>query len=130
LEYAVSVAATNGDFALDALRLERLNDSQVMEMSSRIRWIPDDDQDRYGTIEPGDVNVVLTDGREIRRQVDHSLGHPDMPMPRERRARKLVSCAVQAGMTWSEDSALGYLDRIDHLWSAASSSDVWALPPG
>ena len=130
LEYAVSVAATNGDFELDALRPERLNDSLVKEMSRRIRWLPDADQDRYGTIEPGDVTVLLTDGRETRRRVDHSLGHPDAPMPRERRARKLVSCAAHARMTWSEDSALGYLDRIDHLWSAASSADVWALPPG
>lgn len=128
LTYAVAVTAARGDFDLTALDQDELDATEVRDMARRIAWVPDPAQDRHGTIEPGDVSVVLSDGTEVRRRVDRSLGHPEAPMPRERRIRKLVSCAANGGIDCPEASAARYLDQVDGLWSARSATGVWAVP--
>lgn len=79
---AVDRAAGPHQFALAALGRD-----DIRALRGRVSVVPDlatDDDDRFA----GVAEIELVDGRMLRREIRHALGHPRRPMSPEQRAQK------------------------------------------
>jgi 2-methylcitrate dehydratase PrpD len=66
---------------------------------------------------PAAVEIRLTDGRVLRKRIEHALGEPDNPVPRDALVERFIEMVATSG-------ARGVADRILTL---AAEADLRVL---
>jgi 2-methylcitrate dehydratase PrpD len=92
LPFNLAVAATHGRIPLDIYTPEGLADPAVRAMAERVSWETDETQDRHGTLEPGAVQVVRTDGSVVAATAEIARGHPQLPLTPAQLKQKYLDC--------------------------------------
>lgn len=95
LPFTVGTALTKGHVTLDDFGPESLRDAQTLAMAQRVTYavIPEWGPERNAS---GITELVLTDGRTLRMQVDHAKGSPHNPLDRSDLVLKFKDCARRA----------------------------------
>jgi len=95
LPYLVARAVVNGDVNLDHFEDQAPADLFVRSVMTKISTgahpdMPGESENQFGS----EVTVVLNDGHQISRRIDHRLGRgPDHPMSDEELRQKFENCA-------------------------------------
>jgi 2-methylcitrate dehydratase PrpD len=125
LPFITAVAAARGDVTLSAFSAEGLSDPAVQAAMAKFRPRHDPAQNRYGTIEPGHVEIAFDDGTRWEQTADRALGHPQHPMTREQVADKLRSTVPFARKPIAAGDVEGLIDAV---WRLETLEDVSVLP--
>lgn len=89
--YAAAVALARGRAGLAEFNEETLRDPEVRGLLGRIECVRDASLDReYPRRWPAAVEIALSDGRRVRQRVEHALGEPENPVPREALVERFV----------------------------------------
>lgn len=96
LAFVIGAAIRHGDVPLAIYRDPALADAIVETAVPKVRWVEHEGLKVRETFENARVDVVTHDGRSIRAECTVALGHPDNPMSRERRIKKLRDCGAAA----------------------------------
>lgn len=82
--YAAAVAIARGRAGLAEFNDESLRDPVIRSLAMRAECYRDDALDaRYPMEWPAAIEIHLGDGRVLRARVDHALGEPENPVPRD-----------------------------------------------
>lgn len=82
--YAAAVALVRGRAGLAEFSDEALKDRAVRALLPRIECVRDGSLDaEYPKRWPAAVEIRLADGRVLRHRVEHALGEPENPVPRD-----------------------------------------------
>lgn len=119
LPFGAATALCHGGVGLAAFSPEGMNDPQVLALAERIFWEADEARSLDGTIEGGDVEIHLRDGKSWRHTVRHAMGHPDFPVSDEFLIRKFVDCAALADRPVSEAEARRLWETVQNLENIA-----------
>lgn len=114
LPFCAAVALQHGSVPLSAFSDEGMRDARVLALADRIGWIEDKSLSE-GTVEGGDVEVRLRDGRSFRHQVRHGIGHPDQPVSDELVIQKFIGCAAMASRPATEAEVRRFWDLVQNL---------------
>ena len=125
LPFIVAVALAHGSVPLAAFSAEGLRDPRTQTALELIHTRYDPAQNRYGTIEPGHVEIRLRDGTALEQTADRALGHPDRPMTREQLAGKLRDIAGSGRRPVAERDVEGLINA---AFAAEDLDDVSVLP--
>jgi 2-methylcitrate dehydratase PrpD len=125
LPFITAVAAARGEVTLSAFSAEGLSDPAVQSAMAKFRPHHDEAQNRYGTIEPGHVEIAFDDGTRWEQTADRALGHPQHPMTREQVAEKLRSVVPFAR---TPIAPAGIEALIESVWLLEGVDDVAVLP--
>jgi 2-methylcitrate dehydratase PrpD len=125
LPFITAVAAARGEVTLSAFSAEGLSDPAVQAAMAKFRPRHDPAQNRYGTIEPGHVEIVFDDGTRWKQTADRALGHPQRPMTREQVADKLRSVVPFARTRIATTDIEGLIESV---WQLDAVDDVSILP--
>jgi 2-methylcitrate dehydratase PrpD len=89
--YAAAVALARGRAGLAEFGEAALADPEVRMLLGRIECVRDASLDReYPRRWPAAVEIALRDGRVVRDRVEHALGEPENPLPREALIERFV----------------------------------------
>jgi 2-methylcitrate dehydratase PrpD len=123
LPYLIARALADGDVRLGHFDDRELNEPSVRAVMAKIATaahddMPADSENQFGS----EVTVVLTDGREFSRRIDHRLGRgPDHPMSDEELRQKFEDCAgrvctsTQVGLLYEKLRGLRGLPKISNI---------------
>lgn len=130
LPFVVSVALAHRTVPIAAFEDEHLDDPAVLAERRRISFVHSPEQNAFGTIEPGWVELHLSDGTVRERRVERALGHPLRPLDESGLRAKFVLCAELASIAVSPDAADRMFDRLLDLASHGAVHDVldWGGP--
>lgn len=93
--YAAAVALAFGSGGLDAYTPEALHDPVVRDLLARTECYRDASLDAvYPRQWPAAAEVLLRDGRRLAVRVEHALGEPENPVPRDALVAKFTSLAA------------------------------------
>lgn len=93
--YIVAVALVKGRVDLAAFYDEPLDDPQILDLAARIHC-SDDPASDYPRHFPGELRIILKDGRELRRREATSRGTPERRLSRAEVEEKFFSLATRA----------------------------------
>ncbi|OBR46263.1 MmgE/PrpD family protein [Paraburkholderia tropica] len=122
VQYAIAVLLLRGDVGLDALEPTSVDDAAVFRMISRVKV--EVDGRASGELAPASVSVRTRDGREILACCEHFPGGPSAPMDDAQHRRKLLDCALKAGLPVNAQDIGHLIDAIDSI-EAFASMDVF-----
>jgi 2-methylcitrate dehydratase PrpD len=89
--YAAAVALARGRAGLAEFSDEALRDREIRALLAKTECHRDESLDaEYPRRWPAAVEVRTTDGRVLRRRVEHALGEPENPVPREALVARFV----------------------------------------
>jgi 2-methylcitrate dehydratase len=71
-----------GYINLDTIYFEPLDDPEVLSLAKKIEWVPDPESD-YPVNFPGELKIVLRDGRDFSIRERFNRGGPRNPMSRD-----------------------------------------------
>jgi 2-methylcitrate dehydratase PrpD len=125
LPFIVAVALAYGGVPLAAFSADGLSDTRTQTALKLVRTTYDPAQNRYGTIEPGHVEIRLRDGTTFEQTADRALGHPDRPMTRDQVAGKLRDVAGSARRPLDPQDIESL---IESTFSCEDVADVSVLP--
>ena len=97
--YAVALALVKGRVDLAAFYDEPLDDPAVLTLAAKVHCT-DDTQSDYPKHFPGELRILLKDGRELHRREPTSYGTPERRMPSsavEQKFHALATRAISAG---------------------------------
>lgn len=94
-----------------------LADDVVLNAVPKVKWIFNERQNGSWSIEPGLVDLVLTDGRTLSSAVKFALGHPSNPMTKAQRLQKLIDCAGVAARPLDAPAANRIFDMVEDIES-------------
>lgn len=116
IPFNVAVGTVYGRIPIDAYSDRGLADATVAAMADRVSWVVDEAQNRQGTLEPGAVEIRLTDGSTISGEADIALGHPEFPMSRKQLAAKFHSCwTAGPGDSSTAERLLDLLSNLENV---------------
>jgi 2-methylcitrate dehydratase PrpD len=125
LPFIVAVALARGSVPLAAFSADGLRDPGTQAALRLLRTRYDPEQNRYGTIEPGHVEIRLRDGTTLEQTADRALGHPDRPMTRAQLAGKVRDIAGSSRRPLAERDVASLIDA---AFGAEDLADVSVLP--
>src|SRR5690606_27366582 len=97
IRYNVAVAIIDGHALIEQFTDERIADPTVCALVDKIDVEIDAEMDAvYPALYAGIATIKLTDGRVLRRRVDHSLGMPENRMSQDQIMQKFRSLASAA----------------------------------
>jgi 2-methylcitrate dehydratase PrpD len=88
--HCAAVAAVDGAASVRQFTDERVNDLAVTRMRDRVSIVVDDHLPK----DAASVEIVLTDGRRLTKEVLHNKGTPDKPMADSEIEAKFIELAV------------------------------------
>jgi 2-methylcitrate dehydratase PrpD len=101
--YAAAVALVYGTGGIDAYTPDKLADPVVSQLMARTDCYRDASLDaNYPRLWPAAVELHLRDGRVLSTRIEHALGEPENPVPRDALVQKFVSLSAESV---SEDPA-------------------------
>lgn len=114
LAYVAAVALRRGTVAQADFAPEALLDRDTHALAARVTVATDDNPDP-NAFGPQSVAVKLRDGRELVRAVEHAIGDPRRPLPRERQLEKFRRCWRGAAKPLTEADGERFLAACDSL---------------
>jgi len=95
LSFSIPWSVSNGDSkrkaAVEDYTAEAIRDRTVNDLADRLE-AQIEASFSGGTIEPARVTVVLKNGKQFSKQVDHPSGSPEKPFSPDDVRRKLENC--------------------------------------
>jgi 2-methylcitrate dehydratase PrpD len=119
--YAAAVALVRGRAGLAEFSEETLRDPAVRALAARGECVRDASLDAaYPRRWPAAVEIRLTDGRVVRKRIEHALGEPENPVPRDALVERFVEMVARTGartvaeriLTLAAERDLGVLDAL------------------
>ncbi len=94
--YAAAVALVRGRAGLAEFGDDALRDPKVRMLLARTECVRDASLDaEYPKRWPAAVEIRLADGRVLRRRVEHALGEPENPVPRDALIERFVEMVAR-----------------------------------
>jgi len=119
LPFIVASALVHGSIRLDAYSPERLQDSTVRTLMSKISVHLDEAiEARFPSQRSANVFVTLNDGTELQHFQPHRVGDPDLPLTDDQLNHKFMELT---GSVMSEERAETLLHN---LWAMDSRADL------
>jgi 2-methylcitrate dehydratase PrpD len=115
LPFASGVALAYGEVRLSSFTEEGMRDPKVLSLVDRVTWEVDQQRSEDETIEGGDVELRLRDGRVLKNTVRHASGHPDQPLSDEIVIRKFLNCAAMSKRPPDEGDVRKFWDVVQNL---------------
>jgi 2-methylcitrate dehydratase PrpD len=114
IPFTVALALVRGDVTLDDFDDSARGDPSLLAIADKVtyRQRPDWGRDRAASAA---VELVLSDGRSLAREVEVPLGHPDRPLSDARLRAKFVHCAARSARPLDSAAAEALADRIFNL---------------
>jgi 2-methylcitrate dehydratase PrpD len=94
-QYLVAAMLGKGYVNLDTVYFEPLNDPGILSLADKIAWVPDPESDFPANL-PGEVRIVLKDGRELSKRERFNRGGPRNPMSKDEIVDKFMDNACRA----------------------------------
>jgi len=129
LPYLIAQALIDGDVRLSHFDERALSEPSVRAVMARIVTgahddMPEDSENQFGS----EVTVVLNDGREFSRRIDHRLGRgPDHPMTDEELRQKFEDCAGRVCTSTQVDLLFEKLRGLRDLHTISDISNIIAV---
>jgi len=116
-QYLVAAMFCKGVVNLDTVYFEPLDDPQILALAEKVAWVLDPETD-FPKNFPGDVKVVLKDGRGFGKRQQYNRGGPRNPIPKEDIVKKFLDNACRViGKSQAEEivALVERLETIDDL---------------
>ncbi|WP_322032115.1 MmgE/PrpD family protein [Paraburkholderia sp. J76] len=123
VQYVVAVALARGRVDLSTFHDEPLDAPDVLALAEKTWCVPDTASD-FPRHFPGEVNVILKDGRRLSVRKTTSLGTPERPLPRQALEEKFIANASRAV---SRERALQIIAQVYALDRAPSLGALMEL---
>lgn len=123
LPFTVALALVRGDVTLDDFDDEARRDPHLLAVSDIVtyRQRPDWGRDRAASAA---LEIVLRDGRSLRRELEVPLGHPDRPLSDDQLRAKFIQCAARSAMPLDSRAAESLANRIFSLETIEDSGSL------
>lgn len=92
LPYVVSIAILRGRVSLEEFEDQNLMDPDVLELSKKVRIQVVDQLKDGGLVAPCKIEIRMSDGKKIVKQVKVMKGHPENPLSSEELEEKFKNC--------------------------------------
>lgn len=122
-QYLVAAMLCKGYVNLDTIYFEPLDDPEVLSLAKKIEWVPDPESD-YPVNFPGELKIVLRDGREFSRRERFNRGGPRNPMSKDEVVDKFMD---NANRVIEKSQAREILESVDDLEGLEDISKLVAL---
>lgn len=123
--YAAAVALVRGRAGLAEFSDETLHDPTIRGLTARAECYRDPSLDAlYPRQWPAAAEIRLRDGRVLAKRIDHALGEPENPVPRDALVARFVEMVSDR---LSGKDAVGLADRLLALVAASELSLLDAL---
>ena len=92
--FAAAAALVHGTGGLDAYTQANLDDPRIQRLMARTDCYTDPSLDApYPQVWPAEAEIVLGNGRRVKRRIEHATGEPENPVPRPDLVTKFCSLA-------------------------------------
>ena len=112
VQFLVAAMLVKGRVNLDTVYFEPLNDPEILELAEKIEWTIDPDSD-YPANFPGEVRIVLKDGREFTRREAFNRGGPRNPLPKEEIVDKFMDNACRVIPLTKAKHIVSFIDQLE-----------------
>lgn len=127
IQYAVAASLVKGDFFLNELEPECLNNEEILTLADRVRVAPDESLRTRKVLGRTIVEMELVDGTTLRQDLEDPLGSPERPMSYKACARKLIKCAAYAHKPPAPGSLAELINQVAHLEEVEDVSRLLTL---
>ncbi|MCF8076031.1 MAG: MmgE/PrpD family protein, partial [Desulfotignum sp.] len=110
IPFTVAACLVNGTVDLPAITEESLKNPKILDMTSKISWLFDDDINSVDGMEPGIVTIECRDGNAFTEKVTDSLGSPKNQMSDDQLAAKFMDCVSYSVKPLTNGSAQKVVD--------------------
>ena len=93
-QYLVASMLSKGYVNVDTVYFEPLDDPEILSLADKIAWVPDPESDFPANL-PGEVRIVLNDGREFSKRERFNRGGPRNPISRDEIVDKFMDNACR-----------------------------------
>jgi 2-methylcitrate dehydratase PrpD len=117
LEYTVAIAAIDGQVGLRQFEPDRLFDPAVADLARRVRMYVHPEQAGRDSwkVRFVEMELLLRDGRRLRRRVYEQRGHPNNPLSTLELAAKYRDTAGRVLSPAAVEESLALLSRLDEV---------------
>ncbi len=92
IQYILSAILLDGRLTFEAAHdARRMKEKELLDVKERVQLVADSDLERTGTHFQGIVEVILKDGKTLRKHVTKCRGRPENPMSPEEVEKKAAS---------------------------------------
>ena len=124
MPFCMALGYFEGDAGLEQFSNDRVHDSRLLELASRISYRIDPENE-YPRNYSGHMKVRLSSGREFELRQPHMRGGMREPLPYEEIKEKFRSNAARGG--WSDQDAARLLEFCERIESAPDLSGLSAF---
>ncbi|MEM7408083.1 MAG: MmgE/PrpD family protein [Pseudomonadota bacterium] len=126
--YVTAVVLRNGDLQPEDFTDEGRTRDDVASLAARVSIEPDENPDP-NALTPISIEVVLEDGRRLRRYVDTVYGNPDNPMQRAAWTTKFRRNVGRARHSFADAGATAdaVLEQVDALETVTDAAELLKL---
>ena len=114
VQFLVAAMLVKGHVNLDTIYFEPLNDSKILGLAKKIEWTLDPDSD-YPANFPGEVRIVMKDGREFSRRERFNRGGPGNPLSKEEIVDKFMDNACRVISSAKAKKIAALIDRLEKV---------------
>jgi len=114
VQFLVAAMLVKGCVNLDTVYFEPLNDPKIVALAKKIEWSLDPDSD-YPVNFPGEVRIVLKDGREFSRRERFNRGGPRNPLSKEEIVDKFMDNACRVISSAKAKKIAALIDRLEKV---------------
>jgi 2-methylcitrate dehydratase PrpD len=122
-QYLVAAMLCKGYVNLDTIYFEPLDDPEVLSLANRVKWVPDPDSD-YPINFPGELKIILKDGREYSVRESFNRGGPRNPMTKNEIIDKFID---NANRVIKEKEAKYLATTIEEIENLEDVSQIFRL---
>jgi 2-methylcitrate dehydratase PrpD len=127
LPFTVALALVRGDVTLDDFDESARGDPRLLAAADKVTYRQRPDWGRDRAVSAA-LEIVLRDGRSLRRELDVPLGHPDRPLPDDALRAKFVQCAARAARPLGPAETESLADRIFALEAEGDAGSLLRAP--
>ncbi len=125
VQYLVASMLVKGYVNLDTVYFEPLDDAEVLELASRVVWVPDPKSD-FPINFPGEVRIILKNGREFSAREPINRGGPRNPLPKGEVKDKFLGNAARAISSSQAKELLHLIDELETVSDVSRLAHYYA----
>ena len=114
VQFLVAAMLVKGYVNLDTVYFEPLNDPKIVALAKKIEWTLDTNSD-YPVNFPGEVSILLKDGREFTRRERFNRGGPHNPLSKEEIVDKFMDNACRIISSPKAKKIAALIDRLEKV---------------
>jgi len=114
VQFLVASMLVKGYVTLDTVYFEPLDDPAILEVAERIEWMPDPHSD-FPVNFPGEMRIILKDGRECSTRESFNRGGPRNPLSKQEVTDKFLDNATRAVSSSQARELLKLLDGLETI---------------